>query len=107
MPLGEGISDYCWIDDEHIVYTAALEEEKLYREKGGLVSGFYRLNVKSGEVEKLFSLPLNVGEIKFNEGRYVFAAVVNKNRPDIEKMPAAEAEIALELQKKRAGLSSF
>ena len=106
--LAYGLSSFCWIDEQHIVFPAAREEaERVYREKDGYVSGFYCLDIRNGDIKKLFSLPLNVGEIKFNNGHYIFNTTVVNNRPDVESMSCEEAEKALTALKKEQNFQIF
>lgn len=59
---GNKESNYIFLNDETIVFSAIREKADLEKlEKGEEISVFNKINLHGGEAEKYFSVPLNVG----------------------------------------------
>lgn len=87
--------------DGNIVFSGAREKsDKDLRDKGFKFTSYYKLPLDGGEGEKLFRLPLSVGDYKvLDEDNWIILGTVNEKLPnlmDIEKLEGEERQKAID-----------
>ena len=92
----EGAGDFCFLDEEHLIFSALKGEDRERAAGGEFLTVFYTMDLNTGLVEERFRVPLKNASIRpAGSGRFLLTAVGIKNRPDVEHMAEAEKQKAL------------
>lgn len=93
----EGVSSFCFLDQQTILYPQIREEkDKRYVSAGGWLTIFMRQNLNEDAAEELFRVPLNkASAFRIKDDLFLISAVRDNTRPDIESMPEDERFAAL------------
>lgn len=98
--LGEE-KGFVWLDDENILFPGMRNPKDKEKAKNGEVfTVYYRINIKGGEAQEAFRIPLAVKGIKPLTGsRYLLTATYNPHRPNLDSL--SDEEKAKELKKRK------
>lgn len=76
------VFSFLWENDHTILFAAQRAEEDKPEDGWSLRTCFYRLDLRGGEAVRAFELGFEVGQMKIApDGRYVFTAAEDLNRP--------------------------
>lgn len=92
---------FIWLDDEHILFPGLRNlQDKEKQEAGQVFTVYYKISIRGGEAREAFRIPLAVRTlVKVDANRFLFTAVFNSRRPDLENLN--EEEKAAELKKRK------
>ena len=90
-----------WEDENHLLFAAMREKEDRERAKNGEhFSVWYRLDLRGGEAERAFELPVACNSLKHLQGtQWFFTAAFDRAHPDEYAMSAEERKKLLEARK--------
>ncbi|MCB6341437.1 alpha/beta hydrolase family protein [Enterocloster lavalensis] len=91
-----GVGDFCFVDPDHIIFSALKGDDRDRVAQGEFLTVFYSMNLNTGAVEERFRVPLKNAAIELaGPGRFLLTAVGIKDRPDVERMSGEEKERVL------------
>lgn len=78
---------FLWQDDDTILFISMRDkEDEKKSEEGYVISPFYEISVHGGEARKIFTLPLQIGDIRrLGAGKYLISAETDLTAPDYYK----------------------
>lgn len=85
-------TSFIWEDDEHLLFPAVRSEADKKRAKNGeIFTVWYRIDIRGGEAQRAFELPLKAAAVKkAGEDIYAVLASTDVLYPDYYKMDKAE-----------------
>lgn len=86
---------FLWKDDDTILFVSMRDKEDEKKSgEGYVISPFYEISVHGGEAQKVFTLPLQIGDIRhLDAGKYLICAETDLNAPDYYRQtPEAQTE---------------
>ncbi len=93
----EGAGDFCFLNEEEIVYAWLDEGDRRRVKQGEFLTVFYTMNLSTGRACERFRVPLKSAAIRpAGPGRFLLTAMGYKDRPDVESLPPDERGLALE-----------
>ena len=88
---------WCYLDEEHILFTApGTAEDQARVKRGKLLTVVYRVPLSGGEPQILCRIPLKNASIeRLSNGRLLVGTFHDNRRPDFEAMPETQRQEAL------------
>lgn len=98
LPGTEGARSFCFLDDATILYPCLAQPEDRQRAQAGeLLTVFHTMDLATGQGAEAFRVPLkNATARKVRDGLFLLACIRDNSRPDIEALPPAQRNAALE-----------
>lgn len=88
---------FIWKDDDTIIFPAVRDKkDKERKEKKEEFTSYYEINLKGGEANKAFEIPLNVNSLEIlDEDNLLITATFNPNRQNLKALSGEEKEKAI------------